>query len=165
MNILQAIEHFEWKFKNTWKPSKKDIEAYNAIIDFKDLQTSKNLSENESLAKLLIHQIMLLNQTKGYDTKESLRVIHEILSKSVYEWCKSLHAQSNLMRFNSVLSDENYHEVLRVGNITKMREIALNNVKNNNNELTEALTMEIKEGDVIKWVENIVTGVIHQYEK
>ena len=52
MNIDKALSHFEWKLKNHWKPTPKDIEAYNSIIDFRDLQQSENLSKNENLAKL-----------------------------------------------------------------------------------------------------------------
>ena len=165
MNILQAIDRFKWRFQNSWKVNEKDIEAYNAIIDFKDIQASKNISEHESLAKLVIHLVMLLNQSRGHNTKQSLNVLDEILSKSVYDWCKSLHEQSSMMRFNNIIVSDEYLEALRVGNITKMRVESDKVLNIKEKELHESLTMEVKEEDVIKWVENIITGIIHKYEK
>ena len=66
MNINKALGHLEWKFKNTWKPTKRDVEAYNSIVEWKELQEQGVLQDNESLAKLWIHQMMLLSQTDSY---------------------------------------------------------------------------------------------------
>ena len=87
MNINKALEHLEWKFKNSWRPTKTDVEAYNSIVEYKELQESRNLSQNENLAKLWIHQMILLSNTDSYSGTRCIEVIDEILTKSVYDWC------------------------------------------------------------------------------
>ena len=165
MNINKALQHFGWKFKNHWKPTKTDIEAYNAIIDFKEQQQSINLSKNESLAKLWIHQLMLLNQTEMYSASRAIQVIDEILSKSVYEWCLKLKDQSDVMRFNTLLDNETYKQALKDLNVTKMRENGVKSINNNEQEFKKALTQETKEEHIIKFVEIEINRIINKYEK
>ena len=136
MNINKALEHFEWKFKNSWKPTQRDIEAFNAIIEYKEVQNSYNMSKNESLAKLWIHQLILLANSNMYTGQRCIQVLDEILSKSVYSWCIKLKNELPVMRFNSVDDDK-----------------------------LKALTSEVKEEHVIKFVEDHVSRVINKFEK
>ena len=142
MNIEKALEHFEWKFKNTWKPTKRDVEAYNSIVEWKELQEGYNLSQNESLAKLWIHQMMLLSQTDSYTGERCVQVIDEILDKSVYHWCLELKKQLPVMKFNALTKQGASDE-----------------------ELTEALKFEITEENIIKFVQKEITRVLNKYEK
>jgi len=113
MNINKALEHLAWKFQNVWKPTDKDVQAFNSIIDFVEFQQSLNMSENEQLAKLWIHQLMLLNDTEMYSAERAIQVIDEILDKPVYEWCKKLHSQANIMRFKTLLATDEYKTLLK----------------------------------------------------
>ena len=54
MTIKRAIDHFIWKFSNTWKPTKKDIEALNEIIEFVEQKHQKQFNDNLLFAKLYI---------------------------------------------------------------------------------------------------------------
>ena len=166
MNIEKALEHFQWKFKNHWQPTKKDIDAFNAIIEFKEMQETNSLANNENLAKLWIHQLILLNESKMYTGERSIQVIDEILSKSVYEWVLILQSKLGLMRFNSISS----------GNVSNKKDNALNHPLNNQQEnkelvdlkakeLHDALLHQPKEEDVIKFVNSQVNRVINKFEK
>jgi hypothetical protein len=142
MNINKALEHFEWKFKNTWKPTPKDIEAYNAIVDYKQRVEDVNLAKNESLAKLWIHQLILLSNTQMYTGERCIQIINEILSKPVYQWCVELQNQLPIMKFNALTKQGASEE-----------------------ELLEALEWKAKEDDVIRLVSKQITEIIFLYEK
>ena len=100
MNIAAALSHFEWKFKNHWKPTKKDLEAYNSILEWKEIIESKNLSQNESLAKLWIHQFLLLAWAQKLDSNNAIKEIDGILSRSVYEWVLVLKKDIPLLKLH-----------------------------------------------------------------
>ena len=160
MNIDKALDHFKWKFKNSWKPTETDIKAYNTIIEFKEMQESINLSENEALAKLWIHQLMLLNDTEMYSSERAIQVIDEILSKSVYEWCIKLRSQANIMRFKTLLETSEYKIALKERKPLKMHEIGYKQINDNPEKFKEALNREIKEDDIIKFVERQITRIL-----
>ena len=165
MNINKALEHFEWKLSNHWKPTQKDIEAYNAIIDYKEMQQSINMSQNENLAKLWIHQLILLNETQMYSAERSIQVIDEILEHSVYTWTLRLKDRLNIMRFNAVLNKNDNALPKDFLNRTELKENGLKSIKGKEAELTKALTSETKEKDVIKFVEIQVNRIINKFEK
>ena len=142
MRIDKALEHFKWKFENKWKPTEKDVEAFKAIIEYKEKQESINLQQNNNFAKLWIHQLILLSNSEMYTGERCIQVIDEILSKSVYDWCLELQQQLSIMRFNALSKEGASDE-----------------------ELTEALTFKIKEEDVIKFVNKNITRNILQFEK
>ena len=105
MDTNKALEHFKWKFENTWKPTEKDIEAFKSIIDYKKKQESYNLQQNESLAKLWIHQLILLSNTNAYSADRCIQIIDEILSKTTYEWCLKLKEELPMMRVRKKFGD------------------------------------------------------------
>lgn len=142
MNINKALEHFEWKLKNSWKPTKKDVEAYNSIVDYKEIQESINLSRNENLAKLWIHQMILLSNTDSYTGERCIQVIDEILDKSVYHWCLEMKEQLPMMQFR-----------------------ALRKLNSSDKELSKTLCLEVSEDNIIKFVEKQITRIINKYEK
>lgn len=142
MNINKALEHFQYKFKNVWKPTPKDIEAFNSIIEFKELCESKTMVENELFAKMFIHQLLLLSNTNSYSGERCIQVIEEILSKSVFEWVLTLKNDLPMCKYRHAL------------------ESGLNDVK-----LIEALKYEITEENAIKFVEREVTRLINKFEK
>ena len=165
MDIDKAIDRFNWRFKNTWKPNVKDIEAINSIMDYVELQRNKSLSENESLAKLWIHQLMLLNSTQLYSAERSIQVIDEILDKSVYDWCKDLQSNISIMRFNTLslkINSEISKNILNRSNVIKSAEEI---VDKNEKELLKELQSEVFEENIIKFVEKHINRIINKYEK
>ena len=54
MNINKAIAHFEWKLTNHWKPTPKDLEAYNSMVEYVDKNNKQQLNDNQLFAKLYI---------------------------------------------------------------------------------------------------------------
>lgn len=164
MNINKALEHFQYKFKNNWKPTQRDIEAYNAIVDYKEMQETKILNENESLAKLWIHQLILLSRSNMYNGERCIQVIDEILSLSVYEWCLKLQNELPMMRFNSVGMGKYQIDTETVLNRTKLSQINEQIINEFENELTEALKYEPKEEDVIRFVSNQINRIIDKHE-
>ena len=142
MRIDKALENFKWKFENKWKPTEKDVEAFKAIIEYKEKQESINLQQNNNFAKLWIHQLILLSNSEMYTGERCIQVIDEILSKSVYDWCLELQQQLSIMRFNALSKEGASDE-----------------------ELTEALAWKPTEDYVIKFVNKNITRNILQFEK
>lgn len=168
MNIDKAIEHFHWKFKNTWKPTQKDVEAFNSIIDYKELVESKTLSENELLAKLWIEKLLLLNRSNLYSAERSIQVIDEILSKSLYECCIVLKNELPFMRFNALLykyGTDYSNKNLDVLNRSKINDINKDILDNHEKELKEVLMVEISEEKTIEFVKKQITRILHKFEK
>lgn len=161
MNIEKALSHFEWKFKNSWKPTKKDIEAYNAIIEWKEIQESITLSENELLAKLWIAKLITLSETKMYSGERSIQVIDEILNKSVYEWVCILHSKLNIMRFNALLNENDILNQIDILKHDKWLDAAQKIIDKNPDKLIDALVDDIKEKDVVKFVEKQINRIVN----
>jgi hypothetical protein len=160
MNIDRAISHFEYKLKNTWKPTKSDIEAYNAIIEYKEKQEDINLEQNENLAKLWVHTLMMLNVTNLYTAEQCIVEIDKILEPTVYDWCLLLQEKLPIMKFSAI------------GNVefplTPIEQMSASIVMKNNkkivdkypDELMEALLSKPKIENVIRFVSNHVTRII-----
>ena len=165
MNIERALSHIKWKFENHWKPTQKDVEAYNSIIEYKELHETNNLSENELLAKLWIHQLILLNETEMYSAERSIQVIDEILSKSVYDWCLKLHLQVNIMRFKTLLNTKEYKDALINLEFSKIKEIGSNLINEKKVEFDKSLKADVKEENIIKFVKKQITRIINKFEK
>ena len=165
MTIEKALEHLTWRFKNHWKPTKKDLEAYNTIVDYKELCETKNLSENESLAKLWIHQLILLNRSNLYDGERSIQVIDEILKHSVYDWCIKLKNEIPMMRFNGVGKGKYQIDTETLLNHTKLSKIHKNLIDEFETELTKALSYEISEENIIKFVQSQIKRIVDKFEK
>lgn len=165
MTIEKALEHFQYKFKNNWKPTQRDIEAFNSILEYKQFNETRILNENESLAKLWIHQLILMAQTRLHSSETAVKEIDKILDKSVYEWCKILTEEIPMIRFNSI---GNYKYPLKQEdewNITKMQERNKKIVAEFETELTEAMKMQVDEDKIIKFVEANITRIINKFEK
>lgn len=166
MTINKVIEHMEWRFtKSGFKPSKRDIEAYNSIIEYKELQESQSLSENECLAKLWIHQLILLNETQMYSAERAIQVIDEILSKSVYDWANKMHEQANIMRFKTLLDTKEYKDALINLEYDKIKEIGSKLIDEKKHEFDKALKAEIKEENIIKFIKQQINRIINKFEK
>lgn len=166
MNINKAIEHLEWRFtKSGLKPTKRDIEAYNSIIEYKDIQETKNLSQNESLAKLWMHQLILLSRTNMYNGERCIQVIDEILNKSVYDWCLILKSEIPMMRFNSIGMGKYQIDTETVLNRSKLNSINKKIISEFETELTKALKHEPNEENIIKFVKKEIDRIIVKYEK
>jgi len=164
MNIEKALEYQLWRLKNS-KPSKKDIEAFNSILDWKELQEAKVVRHNESLAKLWMHQLILLSETEMYNGQRSIQVIDEILSKSVYQWVTTLKDKLNIMRFKAVISESGVLLPKDRNNITELRKTMLEGLNKHPGEAQKAFDDEIKETNVIKFVNKMVNSVINKHDK
>jgi hypothetical protein len=159
MKVEKALEHLKWKYNNHWNPNSKDIEAFNSIIKFKELQEQKNLTQNEPLAKFWIHQMILLSRTKLYDGARSIQVINEILSKSVYEWCLILKEEIPMMRFNRVGLDKYPLDDKDDLNVSKIQNRNKNIINEFETELTKELKYEISDENIIKFVQKEINKI------
>ena len=156
-NISEALEHFNWKFENVWKASEKDVEAFNTILDFKELVESENINANESLAKLWIHQFLLFSWTNRGDAEASIDHLDTILKSSVYDWVKVL--QKDIPMLKVALND------LKV----PIKEAYTKQEIEERNKYYAKIHRDItnipKEDDLIKFVNNHITRVINKFEK
>lgn len=158
MDINKALEHFAWKFENHWKATQKDLDAFNAIIDYKDLNETTNMNSNESLAKLWINTFIMLSLHSKNNSKDSIRQIDEMLSKSVYEWCEILNKDIPHIKLN-LLNKNDY-----IYNATKRLEQDKQMIKENPEAIINALE-PVKIEDTIKFVETQITSIINKFEK
>ena len=55
MTPHKAIEHFKWKLQNKWKPTKVDIEAFNAVKNYVVEKEKQQLIDNQLFGKLYIY--------------------------------------------------------------------------------------------------------------
>ena len=120
------------------------------------------MSQNETLAKLWIEKLMLLNASMMYSGERSIQVIDEILNNSVYDCIKKLHSQINLMHFNATLNKDGQLVPKNVLSISEYRANGLEAVKNNKEELHKAFTKTISEEQIIKFVQENVTRLINK---
>lgn len=162
MKIQRALDHLKWKFQNKWKPTPTDVEAYNAIVEYVEFQSSVNLSQNEQLAKLWIEKMILLSRTKMYSGERCIQVIDDILDKSVHEWCLILKEEIPMMRFSSIGGNKYPLKEEDANNLTKIRERNSKIIDEFEDELTRALQYEITEKDIIKFVEGQVNRILQK---
>ena len=176
MKIDKAISHFKWRLtetdnkggvtlKKNLNPSINDLKALNSIIEYKEQQESHVLSQNESLAKLFIHQFILMCSTNLYTSEMALKSIDYILSKSVYDWTLTLKEQIPMMKFNSIGITKYPLETKDMLNITLMQERNAKIIEEYPEELTEALNTEVKEDQICKWVAFEVNRIINKFDK
>ena len=175
--INKALNHFSFKLidkdingnvkglKKNFTPTIDDVKAFNVIAEWKELQEAKVLKRNESLAKLFIHQLILLMRSKVYDSKRSIEVIHEILDKPVVQWCETLQNEIPMLRFNAVGNIKYPIDDVNILNQTELNERNDKIVEEFETELTEAMNYTISKEDVIKFVESSLNTIINKYEK
>lgn len=85
MTIKKAIEHFQFKLSNVWKPTQPDIEAYNSIIEFVEEKHNNQINNNQLFAKLYISyyaEIIKYYQASVFD-KEPQKALHKILDTPI----------------------------------------------------------------------------------
>ena len=165
MNITKAISHFEFKLDKVWKKTKQDVDAFNAILDYKELVESKAMNENEALAKLWVEKMIILSRTKSYDGQRCIQAIDETLNKSLYELIMILKEEIPLMRFTALMSSKIPISDADSYNITKVKARSKELAEKYETELTEALRHEVSEDKIIKFVESQITRIIHQVDK
>ena len=169
MNIDKAFSHIEWRFKNNISATAKDKASFEALKQWRETQEQKSLYENESLAKLWIEKMILLSRTNLYSGKRSIEIIHEILNRSVYDWCVVMQNEVPMMRFNSILIESGM-------NIPNENEKPLKHPLNdkeqtdkivfdNADKLTDALNSEITIEEITALVASEINFIINTFDK
>ena len=98
MTIKKAIEHFEWKFKNKWKPTQADLDAYNTILKFVEDKHEQQYNNNQLFAKLYITfygELIKYYNATVFD-KEPQKALHQILDTSIQTIIQKFLDKSNL---------------------------------------------------------------------
>ena len=98
MTIKKAIEHFEWKFTNSWKPTEADINAYNIILNFVKDKHEKQYNDNQLFAKLYITfygELLKYYNTTVFD-KEPQKALHQILDTPIQTIIQKFLDKANL---------------------------------------------------------------------
>lgn len=176
MNIDKALKHFKFKLietdsqgniklKTNFKPTLNDLKAYNAILDYKEVEEALYMAKNESLAKLWIHQLILFSRTGLYSGERAIQVIDEILEKDLYQWCLALKDEIPMLRFGAVghikypLEPKDYY------NIDKLIERNEKITSEFETELTKELKYTISEEKIIKFVQTQINRILTKYDK
>lgn len=85
MNIKKALEHFEWKFKNHWKPSKTDLEAYNTLVKYVEQNNTEQFNDNQLFGKIFISfygELLRYYNTTVFDKQPQI-AINKILDTPI----------------------------------------------------------------------------------
>ena len=98
MTIKKAIEHFEWKFTNKWKPTQADLNAYNTILNFVKDKHEQQYNNNQLFAKLYITfygELIKYYNATVFD-KEPQKALHQILDTSIETLIQKFLDKANL---------------------------------------------------------------------
>ena len=98
MTIKKAIEHFEWKFTNKWKPTQADLDAYNTILKFVEDKHEQQYNDNQLFAKLYITfygELIKYYNATVFD-KEPQKALHQILDTSIQTIIQKFLDKANL---------------------------------------------------------------------
>jgi len=83
--INKAIKHFEWKLTKHWKPTDKDLEAYNEIVEFTEAKLKQQYNDNQLFAKLYISfygELIKYYDTTVFDNTPQ-KALHKILDTPI----------------------------------------------------------------------------------
>ena len=98
MTINKAIQHFQFKFKNNWNPTEKDIEAYNQIVEFTEAKLKQQYNENQLFAKLYISfygELIKYYDTTVFDNVPQ-KALHKILDTPIETIIQKFLDKANL---------------------------------------------------------------------
>lgn len=98
MTIKKALEHFEWKLSNSWTPTKKDIEAYNEIVEFTQTKLKQQYNDNQLFAKLYISfygELLKYYDTTVFDSVPQ-NSLHKILDTPIETIIQKFLDKANL---------------------------------------------------------------------
>ena len=108
ITINKAVEHFVFKLKNVWKPTSKDGEAINEIINFVNDKHKKQFSDNQLFAKLYIHylgKLLRFHQCSVFDgtpEKELNRIFNTPIESLINEFTAIANDQETFIKMKSV---------------------------------------------------------------
>ena len=142
MTIKKAIDHFAWKFKNSWKPTSKDVEAYNEIATFTEDKLKQQFADNQLFAKLYITfygELLRYYNATVFD-KEPQKALNKILDTPIEILIEKFVDKANLIEQTKEWFDEagNSHPRLSDTSSIKPEEESMTL-----NEATENLTAMI----------------------
>ncbi|MCP4054225.1 MAG: hypothetical protein GY739_14450 [Mesoflavibacter sp.] len=103
----------------------------------------------------------MLCKRHNLTSKEALNSIDDILKQDLHTWIKVLQNQIKVMHIGTI-GAKKYPLDLNEYNITKLDERNQQIINDFQPELLKALKTELKEEDVIKWVEDIITGITNK---
>ena len=94
--ITKAISHFKWRFQNGWKPTQRDVEAYNQIVEFTEKKHAEQFVNQQLFAKLYIKyygEIIKYYKASVFDKepqKEINRILDTPIEQLIQEFCKTV---------------------------------------------------------------------------
>ena len=95
--ITKAISHLKWRFQNGWNPTNRDIESFNMIVDFQNVQHKTQFDNNQLFGKLFIKYYTEL--LKHYETtvwdKEPGKELNKLLNTDIKQLIVELVKTSN----------------------------------------------------------------------
>lgn len=162
MNIYKAIEHFNWRFRNGIKPTKRDIEAFNSIIEFVDNKGNANLTQNESLCKLFIYVFISKCQYNFLSSENALKSINDILKSDLDYWIDRLHLSLPLMQINA-LGFKDFNNDIDLNNLKQLEELNNRIFDKYEEDIIKALKTKTTKEQVIKWLEGKITAILNLY--
>lgn len=98
MTPYKAIQHIHYKLSNVWKPTPKDVEAFEALRDYVAGEHKRQYRENELFAKLYVFAFSYF--LKHYKTT----VFNKVPQKRVNEYL-DMPFSAIVERFTDFLND------------------------------------------------------------
>ena len=151
MTIKRAVEHFAFKFKNVWQPTKPDVEALTTIMEFVEAKHKKQIHDYQLFAKLYI---MVYSQ---YLDKYKTTVFDNIPTKELTKFLE-YPTEQLIQRFTDKLNESELYSLFEEIDI-KLDHPALKTEQQKNNE-TDNLQQALKNKDNLERF----TGSIWDYD-
>lgn len=98
ITINKALAHLQWRFTNGWKPTEKDIEAYNEIVSFADQKMQQQFNDNQLFAKLyitMLGELLIYYNTTVMDNTPQ-KALNKILDTPIEVIIKKFLKKANL---------------------------------------------------------------------
>ncbi len=111
--VKKALEHLEFRFTKTMKPTENDIDAYNILVEFKEKQHKEQVNNNQLFGKLFIkYYIELLKyyNTTVFDS-EPRKEINRILDTSIHDLIKEFVKEVNTQELYFKMRENGFKDI------------------------------------------------------
>jgi hypothetical protein len=154
MTIKKAVEHFVFKFKNVWSPTKPDVDALNTIMNFVKNKHELQLQNNELFAKLYVMvyaQFLERYNATVFDdipVKELNRYLDTSLERIIQRFTQKLNDSELYSLFEDIGIEDKHPALKKQQEKNKETELLKNAIKDKNN--LDKLTGSVWDYETVK---------------
>lgn len=97
MTIKRAVEHYIWKLKNVGKPTQKDVDALNTIMQFVENKHKQQINDYDLFVKLYIfvYQEFLNNHNTTVFNSVPQKELNKLLDRPIEDFINDFTKSQN----------------------------------------------------------------------